>query len=391
MSTLRPNHLVDHSISVITSNQADTGAYLAAPGYGTYGYSWIRDGAFIAGAMTRHGQHASAGAFHQWVANTVLRYGYKVEVLEDLAKDPSVDLNEGLDDDSALHTRFTVDGGEGEAQWGNFQLDGYGFWLTSVAQHIDATGVDPEPFLPAVDLVCRYLSLTWDRPCFDCWEEYPNQRHSTTWAAIAKGLNDGGRILGNASAISVSDDIVKRLLDGRRPDGALLKFIPSDGTQPNIDDASDAHGLATAGHERVGRPLADDAIDGSSLLVLGDFGPFPSSHPVVADSLRAIEESLVVDGGVHRYLEDEYYGGGLWIVLAGALACIQESLDPQRAEATRQWIEAQADPSGNLGEQVSTHLRNPDILEPWIERWGIPASPLLWSHAMYLLADRGHG
>ena len=389
-NTMSTRRLVDHSIAVIKDNQADTGAYIAAPGYGAYAYSWIRDGAFIAAAMDQHGEHQSARAFHQWVARTVLRYADKIEALEDLAENVGAGALDGLDDTSALHTRFTVDGEEGQTHWGNFQLDGYGFWLTSVARHINATGTDPGPFLPAVDLVCRYLALTWDRPCFDCWEEYPNELHSTTWAAIAKGLADGGQLIGNASAISVADDLVNRLLSSRRPDGTLPKFIPSDDPQPSTDEALHLPGQATAGHERVGRPLGDDVIDGSTLLVLGDFGPFPASHPVVSDSLRAINETLVVDGGVHRYLGDEYYGGGLWIVLAGALARIEEASDPKRAMATLEWIEAQADPLGDLGEQTSTHLRNPDSLQPWTERWGIPASPLLWSHAMYLLADRVH-
>jgi hypothetical protein len=27
------------------------------------------------------------------------------------------------------------------------------------------------------------------------------------------------------------------------------------------------------------------------------------------------------------------------------------------------------------------------MIAPWIERWGQVASPLLWSHAMYLIAE----
>jgi len=110
--------------------------------------------------------------------------------------------------------------------------------------------------------------------------------------------------------------------------------VPDGTTHPSDNQPPQRTGQAIAGHERIGRPLSPDAIDGSALLVLGSFGPFPPTHAIVSETLRAIESSLVVDGGVHRYLDDEYYGGGLWIVLAGALAGAQASHDPQRASAT---------------------------------------------------------
>ncbi len=45
---------------------------------------------------------------------------------------------------------------------------------------------------------------------------------------------------------------------------------------------------------------------------------------------------------------------------------------------------AQADGELNLPEQVATHLLHPEYLGEWVQRWGSSASPLLWSHAMYL-------
>lgn len=120
--------------------------------------------------------------------------------------------------------------------------------------------------------------------------------------------------------------------------------------------------------------------------MLGDFGPFPPGSDTVRETLRAVDASLVVGGGVHRYLEDDYYGGGLWIVLGGALALALADRDPRRSARVLAWIEAQADASGHLPEQVATRLRVPEGHAAWVERWGPPAQPLLWSHAMYLLA-----
>ncbi len=58
----------------------------------------------------------------------------------------------------------------------------------------------------------------------------------------------------------------------------------------------------------------------------------------------------------------------------------------RRAEAVDQlqWVASQADAESRLPEQVSDHLLAPEHYQPWVDRWGPPAKPLLWSHAMYL-------
>ena len=287
-----------------------------------------------------------------------------------------------MDDRYALHTRFTVDGEEVGEHWGDFQLDGYGFWLTSVIRHLALTDGDPGPLRNAIDLVSRYLARTWQLACYDCWEEYPTRRHMTTWAAVAQGLRTSSTAgLGPKRA---ADDIGSRLADAIGPPAIMRKFVSGDESGHPSRGSTDS--LQRDRRTRAGgRPLPFDAIDGSALLVLGDFGPFEATSPVIRNTLDAIEGELVVDGGVHRYLEDEYYGGGLWVVLAGALATLWSPRDVGRAREVLAWIEDQADASGSLPEQVTTRARKPGAEQGWVERWGPPARPLLWSHAMYLL------
>ncbi|MCH7668421.1 MAG: hypothetical protein IIC71_04335 [Acidobacteria bacterium] len=383
-SSRRP--LIQSSIDLIGHYQASTGAYLAAPGYRTYEYSWLRDGAFIAAAMDAHGEPASARAFHTWVAGTVERYASKVLDLEanvELAVSRTPDPLVPLDGRYVLHTRFTVDGDEAVGAWGNFQLDGYGFWLTSVVRHLEKTGADPAPFINAIDLVCRYLSITWKLSCYDCWEEFPTRHHTTTLAAVAGGLQRSAGLLQNDSVNAVAGLITDRLRERAGASGVLRKFVHD--RVPEIAKVETPAPGAVAGHERVGRVLGEGAIDGSILLVLGDFGLDGSEVDIRRRTLAAVEATLVVESGVHRYLEDEYYGGGLWIVLAGALACVQAEHRVERANDILDWIEHQADGDGHLSEQTDSHLRHPDQLPPWVDRWGPPATPLLWSHAMYLL------
>jgi len=115
-----------------------------------------------------------------------------------------------------------------------------------------------------------------------------------------------------------------------------------------------------------------ERLDGSHafLVVLGLAG---------VDVLAQIESTL----GYHRHLDDEYYGGGEWPVLAGLVGWARRSngLD---ATAQLAWIESQATGDGALPEQAGEQLR-PALRSTWVARWGPPALPLLWSHAMYLI------
>ncbi len=377
--------LVEHSIKLILGTQAPSGAYPASPDYATYQYGWLRDGAFIAHAMDLFGQHESASRFHQWVANTVLRYGVKVDRLE--AVEP--DKTRPLPNVDALHTRYTLDGQEVDGDWGSFQLDGYGFWLSSLAHHVTQDAADPEPFERAAETVIRYLTLTWELPCYDCWEEYPTRRHSATWASIAGGLRHAADAFGNSAAGNTAQLITERLRSAAGDD-VMRKFIYDGISAPTGDSSTTSNPSAIAGHERVGKPLSPDAADASILLTLGNFGPFSGDDPTVAATLKTVDDQLIVDGGVHRYEEDEFYGGGQWPVLAGAYAALA-NVDPLARRQSIEWIESQADQNGNLPEQTPTHLRNPDYLEPWVDRWGPAARPLLWSHAMYLIATATTG
>jgi isomaltose glucohydrolase len=128
------------------------------------------------------------------------------------------------------------------------------------------------------------------------------------------------------------------------------------------------NGLASDEIKREALARAGDRLDGSLLFI---------GTPELVDW---VEESLLVDGGVHRHLEDTYYGGGQWLLLTALLGLAR----PERAAECLAWIEAHARPNGDLPEQSQDHLLHPETYEPWVRRWGEPPSPLLWSHAMYL-------
>jgi GH15 family glucan-1,4-alpha-glucosidase len=143
------------------------------------------------------------------------------------------------------------------------------------------------------------------------------------------------------------------------------------------------------GRNHLTKWLGSDAVDGSLLACVEPFGLYPVDHPVAVGTVAAVEDSLADGYGVYRYLEDTFYGGGRWVLLAGFLGLNHVAAGrPGEAMACLRWMAAQATPDGELPEQVSDRLLAPGRRQEWVERWGPVASPLLWSHGMYLmLAD----
>jgi GH15 family glucan-1,4-alpha-glucosidase len=346
--------LFQHSIDVILKNQAPSGAYIASPNFPTYAYSWLRDGTFIAHAMDRVGQHASSARFHRWVGGVVQRYGPKLDEL--LARQAS---GAPIDPATQMHTRFTLDGQEASDEWTNFQLDGYGTWLWGLVDHLQRTGDRAlyAELRPQAALVARYLAAFWPSPCYDCWEEFGDKVHISTLAAIFGGLRALADYDPAAAPVEAAPAIRAFVLEHGLCDGHLVKFI--------------------------GSPLVDSSLLGAAT----PYGLLAPNDPHMLATVALIEAELL-HGGVRRYRDDVYYGGGEWVLLAAWLGWYYvESGAFERARALRDWVAAQADASGDLPEQVSVALLAPEHYQPWVERWGPIAKPLLWSHAMYLVLE----
>jgi GH15 family glucan-1,4-alpha-glucosidase len=354
------NDLYRQSIDIVLRNQSKSGAYVASPSFPEYAYCWLRDGSFTAYAMDRVGEHGSARAFFRWVHGVLRRYAHKVEHILSLP-------DEALREADYLHTRYTLDGAEARGSWWNFQLDGYGTWLWALAEHIGMTGDTAllEEMLPGVELTLRYLERLWMRPNYDYWEEHRDKVHTSTLASLYGGAKAAGELLTrHAMTIRVDPGVLaSRISEFARAncvrDGHLVKYVGS------------------------------DAVDASLLVAGTPFRLYEPGDPVMLATASKIEHDLAHDGlgrGVHRYALDTYYGGGEWVLLSALLGWHYAELgDRSNAERCLAWIEAQVGPEGNLPEQVSTHLLFPERYAEWCDRWGPVASPLLWSHAMYLV------
>lgn len=349
----RTDRLVARSLEIIEEHQASTGAYVACPTFPTYHYSWFRDGAFIADAMSRHDRVRSADAFHRWAASIIL--GRRDRITDLVARGRA---GEPVGPGEHLHTRYTLDGHEGEGFWENFQLDGYGAWLWALRQHHDRHGacpVGPEALALTVD----YLATFWHEPSYDWWEEHLEHRHTSTLASIWAGLH--------ACADWPQLDATTRRIAAATAD-RICELVD---TQAVVDTS-------------LTKWLGSNAVDGSLIACLTPFEMYAPDHPVARATVARVEAELA-PAGVYRYLDDVYYGGGQWVLLAAFLGWHHARAgDRDRAEQLLDWIIDQADTQGDLPEQVADDLLHPEHLEPWQDKWGPSARPLLWSHAMLL-------
>jgi GH15 family glucan-1,4-alpha-glucosidase len=136
---------------------------------------------------------------------------------------------------------------------------------------------------------------------------------------------------------------------------------------------------------RLAKFIGSELVDASLLGAATPYGMFSPDDPIMRATVAQIETDLL-RGGVRRYVDDTYYGGGEWLLLAAWLGWYYtDAGEPDRALSLFNWVAAQADTAGNLPEQICDKPLAPDFYQPWVDRWGAVASPLLWSHAMYLI------
>ncbi len=364
--------LYSRSIDLIRANQTPGGAYLASPTFEQYRYCWFRDGTYIAYAMDLAGEQASAHRFYDWAASVVVRRAAHVERAIAAASRGEQPAPHDL-----LHTRYSSDGEDSPQEWPNFQLDGFGTLLWGMDEHLRLTGRQmPGEWRMAVDLLARYLRALWPFPCYDCWEEFGDRIHTSTLAAIYGGLTAASRLLADPphahyeQYARTAAHIRRFVLDRCVHDGSLCKFVGS------------------------------TAVDASLLHVATPYRLLPPDDPLMLTTIERIERELRREGGgVHRYAEDSYYGGGEWVLLTAYLGWYYvERGELTTAQALLRLVEGYAgcadagrregvgamEGDGMFPEQVPHHLNYPHMLAVWERQWGPSACPLLWSHAAYM-------
>jgi GH15 family glucan-1,4-alpha-glucosidase len=301
------------------------------------------------------GEIASADRFYDWCADVIARRADTIRAIVDEAR-----AGHPAPAARMLPARFTFSGGDGADEWWDFQLDGYGTWLWALVEHLVRHGLDGARYREAVALSVEYLLASWRRPCYDWWEEHAKHVHVSTLACIAAGLSAvaGAKLVDAEQAEHIRSEV-----------SALKALIAAEGI-------ADGHLI---------KWLGSTAVDGSLAAAIAPLGIVEPGSELARRTVAVLESHLTVDGGVHRYLGDTFFGGGQWPLLSCflGLAHLADG-DRRRADELFEWAASTATTDLDLPEQTSGHLIAPGMRQEWVDRWGPVATPLLWSHAMFL-------
>jgi len=351
------------SIDSMLRNQGSNGAFVASPDFAEYRYCWLRDGSFVAYALDQVGEHGASARYHAWVSRTI-------EGISDVI-DRAIGWHrqgKALHPDRMPPARFGLDGSNVVDDWPNYQIDGYGTWLWSYGQHLATTGQDvvPDASRASVERVGRYLDAFALTPCFDVWEESGSALHTSTLACVYGGLTAAAQLLDDKDLLERARSVQLRARESAVRLGRYVKSTES------------------------------DDVDASVLWLSTPFRVVEPDDSHFARTVRTIEQSLNLDGGLRRYPTDSYFGSGAWPVLTASLGWHYLAVSKlDAARGCRDWVADRFDDDGRLGEQFGGELRDPVHYSEWVERWGPPAKDLTWSHAMYVVLcaalEKGNG
>lgn len=304
--------------------------------------------------MSSCGENESALNFHKWATRIIIEREEKIASLIRRSKQ-----GENIANDEHLHCRYTVDGQESTEQWTNLQLDGFGTWIWSLDKFLERGNALPLATYRAVETLIGYLETFWQIDTYDWWEESYGHQHVANLGSMAAGLERCSKWeeISEASRLSAANTAshIMTLIHHRGFfNGRLAKWIDGNG------------------------------LDASLIALISPFELFNKGDSVANATVDAVA-SVLGTFGTYRHAGDWYFGGGKWPLLSCFLGLAYISLgEEDKAREILDWVASITNGDLELPEQLEEPLLQPEKRSRWIEQWGEPAVPLLWSHAMYL-------
>jgi len=253
------------------------------------------------------------------------------------------------------------------------QIDQAGSVLWAIHEHFKD---DLKKATKYQDLILRLangITENWSKTYFqphtvDLWEE-PHRQTSTTvennftysLAASARGLLLANEIIPNRPWKEEAMQMIEKIGDAySKPD----KYF----------------------YRNKGK-ISDKNIDASLLGLVWPFEICEPDDERIVNTVAKIEEKIVMDGGVHRY-EQDYFdgegsaqeGGGAWPLLNFWMAIYwAKHGDREKALSYYTWVLERIDKFGGyIPEQIFNDFR-------------VGVYPLVWAHAMFIIASRALG
>ncbi len=270
---------------------------------------------------------------------------------------------------SLLYANYATNGRFG-SMGGVFQPDQVGEVIWAIHRHFKKNLKDALEFKELIERLANGIASHWDKTHFDThtvdiWEESHRQTSITmennftySLASCAKGL-----LLAN-------------------------EMIPThfwkEKALEMIDQIKKAYDPKVKYFYRTAGKINDKNVDASLLGLAWPFEIYGPEDKEMANMVKKIEEKIVVGGGVHRYQFDYYdgegsaqEGGGAWPVLNFWMS-VYWALAKNKEKALKyyNWVLKRIDKyQGYIPEQIFDDFRK-----------GI--YPLVWSHAMFIIASK---
>ena len=394
MKKQRIKELIKVSKDVIADGSLENGAIVAANSDKTvypsasqdYRYVWIRDAAYVCMAADLLGLRDIPEKFFDWCLNRA--EGFKQTGLFYNAYHVNGTLHGTLIPPGAPRVlRSVADKCIDLIHFGTqFQPDQGGSLLLAIAHHAEHFNVEVSRFADLIEKTAGGICRSWKDsafvlPCFDLWEErcvLPEHRgyHTYSLAMCIAGLR---------AAIKLSGKKRTWLQTEKEMSNTFAEMYSCNtGSLPRTYRAGRM--------AKQGKTQREDLLPDASLLGL----VYPSGilDPLDEKMARTVHEIIgkntTDDGGLLRYPGDLYCGGVRkgWVTLTGGGAWPLLSFwmsiyyclchDKSSAEKHFGWPLARIEKY--IPEQIFKGKSKPSI------------TPLLWSHAMFVIAARflGH-
>jgi len=322
---------VKNSIRILKELQHPSGLFLAAPSE-VYNKAWIRDTIYESLALEKHDLKAAIKAYHA-LLDILLKHEFKIDWAIKEKPDAAFKY---------IHARYhpeTLE--EFHEEWGNKQNDAIGALLFQVGRLEKSVGIlrGVKDYRILQKLVF-YLGRVeyWHDKDNGIWEEYEEVHASSVGACVA-GLQEVKELL------YVPEEY---LIKGRE---ALDNLLPKESITKDVD-----------------------------LALLSLIYPYNIvSEEIALQIINNVEEKLVREKGVIRYIDDQYFnddGEAQWTFGFPWLAIIYKKLD--NVDKYKYYVDKTINVMNSNGELPELYLAASQV--------GNENTPLGWSQGMFLLA-----
>ncbi len=335
----------------------------------TYTYTWMRDGSFVAMAMTNAGFSEVSKNFLLFCKKTITPEGY-------------------------FHHNYTPEGFPGTSwhpKWKNgeiqipIQEDETALVLVALENYYKNTNdlelvksLYEALILKASNFLINFIDKKTGLPLpsYDLWEEKRgiySYTTSTVYAGLISAANLA-KIIGDTSNEKIWRNTAKKIKT------AMLKYL----------FCPEVNRFLKAIEIKNGEIIKKDTTLDSSLAFVLEMGVLPFNDPRIISTMQKIEEELTnKTGGLCRYKGDlfkrntDYHytddiSGNTWIISTLWLAnwkidIAKNKKDLEEAKKLINWVASQANSAGILPEQIDPFTNKP-----------ISVSPLTWSQSSFV-------